>query len=282
MLVRREEPFLRNKTGDDAQHRENQQRDRHPGRAIVTVMRSLGARFAEEGNHEKPRHVKRGEDRDTEADDVKRCALFTRCGENGVLRPESRQQREPRERRGADCEGHGCLRHVLGKTAHLPNILLVMQRVNHRTGTEEEQCLEECVREQVEHRRSAVRVGSEANCHDHVAELRERRVGEDALDVILLRGHQRCEQCGDAADPRNDERRVRRESDQKRDTRQHEYAGRDHGRSVDERGNGSRAFHRVGQPGVQRKLRAFSECAAEDEQDGGCEENGVLRKRSDG
>ena len=30
-----------------------------------------------------------------------------------------------------------------------------------------------------------------ADGHDHVAELRKRRVGEDAFDVVLLRGDQR-------------------------------------------------------------------------------------------
>ena len=47
----------------------------------------------------------------------------------------------------------------------------------------------------------------EADGHDHVAELRERGVGEDALDVVLLGGHQRGEQRGDAADPGDDGRR---------------------------------------------------------------------------
>ncbi len=34
-----------------------------------------------------------------------------------------------------------------------------------------------------------------------LAELRERAVGKDALDVVLLGGHQRGEQRSDAADP---------------------------------------------------------------------------------
>ena len=50
----------------------------------------------------------------------------------------------------------------------------------------------------------------EADRHDHVAELRKRGVGEDALDVVLLRGDERGEQRGDAADPGDDGQRIGR------------------------------------------------------------------------
>ena len=46
--------------------------------------------------------------------------------------------------------------------------------------------------------------GREADGHDHVAELRKRGVGEDAFDVVLLRGDERGQHGGDAADPRDD------------------------------------------------------------------------------
>ena len=49
----------------------------------------------------------------------------------------------------------------------------------------------------------------EADGHDHVAELRERGVGQDALDVVLLRGHERGQDRGDGADP-GDDRAARR------------------------------------------------------------------------
>ena len=38
----------------------------------------------------------------------------------------------------------------------------------------------------------------------------------------------------------------------------HVDAGGDHGGGVDERGDGRGAFHGVGQPDVERKLRAFA------------------------
>ncbi len=67
-----------------------------------------------------------------------------------------------------------------------------------RAGTKEEQGLEPRVGEEVEH---SGLTGQKADGHDHVAELGEGGVGENALDVILLRCHQRRHQRGDAADP---------------------------------------------------------------------------------
>ena len=55
-----------------------------------------------------------------------------------------------------------------------------MKADDNRTGGEEEKRLEKRVREQVKHRRL---VGSEAHRHDHVAELRNRGVGEDSFDI---------------------------------------------------------------------------------------------------
>ena len=49
-----------------------------------------------------------------------------------------------------------------------------------RAGAEEEQRLEEGVREEVEDRRH---VGADAERQHHVAELADRRVGQHALDV---------------------------------------------------------------------------------------------------
>ena len=49
-----------------------------------------------------------------------------------------------------------------------------------------------------------------------------------------------------------------------------EHAGGDHGRGVQQRGDGRRAFHRVGQPDVQRELRRLADDGEEEEQrDGG-------------
>ena len=138
---------------------------------------------------------------------------------------------------------------------------------NHCAGTEEEQRLEPRVGEEVEH---AGFTGDEADSHDHVAELGERGVGEDFFDVVLLGGHQRGGQGGESAGPGDDlagdesghdvmwnfEREVNAEK--------HVDTGRDHGGGVNECGNRSGAFHRIGQPDVERELRGLADRPAED------------------
>ena len=108
--------------------------------------------------------------------------------------------------------------------------------------------------------------GRQADGHDHVAELRERRVGEDALDVVLLDGDERREQRGEAADVGDDVQRVGVE--QKQHPAKHVNAGGHHRRGVDQGGDGRRAFHRVRQPDMQRELRRLADRAAENQQAG--------------
>ena len=59
---------------------------------------------------------------------------------------------------------------------------------------------------------------------------------------------------------------VRRELEQRRQPRHHEHAGRHHGGGVDQRRDRRRAFHRVGQPGVQQELRRLAHRAHEQQQ----------------
>ena len=81
-----------------------------------------------------------------------------------------------------------------------------MKHDDDRSGAEEEKRFEKSVSEKVEHRRLS---RGEADRHDHVTELGKRRVGEDALNVVLLRRNERGHHRGDRADPRNDQERFR-------------------------------------------------------------------------
>ena len=87
--------------------------------------------------------------------------------------------------------------------AHLAHVLLVGDGVDDRAGAEEEQRLEEGVREEVEDRH---RIGADAERHEHVAELRAGRIGDDALDVVLHQADGRGEEGGDRADEDHDGR----------------------------------------------------------------------------
>ena len=88
-------------------------------------------------------------------------------------------------------------RQVLAQPAHLADVLLVVHRDDHGAGRQEQQRLEERVRHQME---DAGRVRGRAERDGHVAELRERRVRDDALDVLLHDAEQAREERRDRAD----------------------------------------------------------------------------------
>ena len=90
-------------------------------------------------------------------------------------------------------------------------------RGQHRAGAEEEQALEQRVIEDVEQRRGegqrrgaghAVRLEGEreAEADEDEADVLDRRIGEDALQVVLHQGVEDAEHGGDAAE-RQDQRR---------------------------------------------------------------------------
>ena len=87
--------------------------------------------------------------------------------------------------------------------AHVAHVLLAAHGVDHRAGAEEEQGLEERVREQVEDRDP---VRADAERQEHVAELADRRVRQHALDVVLHQRDGGGEDRGERADGRDDRR----------------------------------------------------------------------------
>ena len=109
--------------------------------------------------------------------------------------------------------------------------------------------LEEGVGEQVEHRRA---VRADAGGEEHVAELRAGRISDHPLDVVLGAADGRREDAGRSADLGDDVHRGRGLFEHRRQSADHEHAGGDHRRGVDESADRSWAFHRVGQPGVER------------------------------
>ena len=89
---------------------------------------------------------------------------------------------------------------------------------------------------------------------------------------------------GDAADDRDDEHRLGREAEEDVAARDHVDAGRDHRRGVDERRDGRRAGHGVGEPDVERDLGALADGAEEeaeaDERSGPARTGRDRRRRS--
>ena len=96
------------------------------------------------------------------------------------------------------------------------------------------------------------------------------RIGQHAFNVVLSNRDRRGDEQSDAANYRDHQQRFGRE--QRIDAANEENAGSDHRCRMDERRNRRRAFHRVGQPHVQRELGTFANTAAENS-DSGNEQN---------
>ena len=88
----------------------------------------------------------------------------------GIEAGETAQTRDAQagDRDGADRHDHEGHRQVLRQVAVAAHVLLVGHGVDHRSGAQEQQGLEEGVGEQVEHRGL---IGADAGCHEHVAKL---------------------------------------------------------------------------------------------------------------
>ena len=183
-----------------------------------------------------------------------------RLPENLVLGKETGKDRYAADRQPTSEHRRKCDRHVFLQAAHSTHVLLVVHSVNDRAGTEEEQCLEKRVRHDVEDRRDK---GADATREKHVAELRDRRIGENLLDVVLCEADRRGKHRSCTADDRNDEHRGRSMHKDRRATNDHVDAGRDHRRCVDQCRNWRRAGHRIRQPDVQRNLCALTRGANE-------------------
>ena len=154
----------------------------------------------------------------------------------------------------------------MAEVAHVAHVLLAAHGVNHRTRTEEQQRLEKRVREHVEDSGGKC---SDAERKEHVAKLRDGGIGEYALDVVLHEANGCGEDRGQGTDDRDRLHRGGREHEQSVRARDHIDASRHHRRGMDKRGHRSGAFHSIGQPDVERKLRRFAAGSDEEQQSRG-------------
>ena len=79
-----------------------------------------------------------------------------------------------------------------------------VEGVNDAAGTEEQQCLEKSVRGEMEKPRH---ITPHANSKHHIAELANRRIREDALDVKAHNRNRCGDEGSDTTDVSDDERR---------------------------------------------------------------------------
>ena len=101
-------------------------------------------------------HVERGHQRGRRATPPTAPGAAARLREGEpedlVLREEAGERRDAGDRRGGDREGPEGDRDPLRQPAHLADVLLAAQRVDHAAGAEEQAGLEERVRDDVEDR----------------------------------------------------------------------------------------------------------------------------------
>ena len=145
-------------------------------------------------------------------------------------------------------------------------MLAVLHAMDHRAGAEEEQRLEEGVRDQVEYSGD---VGAYAQSGEHVAKLRDRREGQHPFDVGLRHGDDCRKQRRKRPDHGDEVQRSSRAREHQRIHANNQvHTGGDHGRGMDQGADGGGTFHGVRQPYVQRELRRLADRAPEDQDRG--------------
>ena len=171
---------------------------------------------------------------------------------DAVFGIEAREKRGANQGQRAQQEGDPSDGHVLAHRAHPTNVLVVMQTHDDRASSQEQQRFKEGVGHEVEHRH---RIGRRAQGHCHIAQLRQRGIRHHALDVVLDDAQEAHEQGGDGTNDQNKVERGVRQLINGRHARHHENACSHHGGGVNQGRDGCGAFHGVGQPHMQRKLR---------------------------
>ena len=173
----------REQAADRREHREGADREQHRQRPFsvrLMVCRSLRRLPVEDGVVE-PERVRAGqkdaEKPGDEEDPAERALLGERGREDRVLRPEAGERRQPDEGERPDQERDMRSRECVLQAAHPPHVLLVREVVDDDARREEEQRLEERVRQQVEDREA---VRADPGAEEHVADLGHRRVRDDA------------------------------------------------------------------------------------------------------
>ena len=102
------------------------------------------------------------------------------------------------------------------------------------------------------------RVGRRPECDCHVAELGQGRVGDDPLDVVLNDPQKAHEERGNRSDDDNKRKGDVAEFKQRTHACDHKDASGHHRCRVNQGRDRGRAFHRIGQPDMQRELRALT------------------------
>ena len=191
-----------------------------------------------------------------------RCRVVHR-GEDGLFRPPAgRHDRYPGKRRRAGGEGGIGGRSPLQRAAHRRHVGSARRAMGDVPGRKEEERLEEGVDHEVRRRRR----GSACTKREHhEADLADRGVGEEPLDVLLEQGRKRPEERRRHA--KDGRQRLHRgyRLHQGREAHHQEGPGRHHRGRVQEGRHGRWPCHGRWQPCVQRNLRRLAESPAKEQ-----------------
>ena len=103
----------------------------------------------------------------------------------------------------------------MAQAAEPPHVDHVAHGVHHAARSEEQQSLEESMREQVKHGRDHGELPNVTDSgpqrHEHVTELADCRISQHALQVCLGHGDRRRQQGGRTPDRRNQQQHFRRQ-----------------------------------------------------------------------
>src|SRR5215207_8933290 len=260
---------------DHRRDRQQHQWYRHRWRRLVWMdVVGVESWLPSKDEEDEPEHVERGEEGRYQSDDSqdlpdrnRDLVRDPRAEDDLVFRPEPGERDHSGVGKRGGEEGPERHRHPAPEPAHTLDVLFFVHAVDDAAGAEEETSLEEGMGDEVEDGRDE---GAHTRTHRHVAELRQRRVRDDALNVVLGYGDSRRHERGKGADQGNDQHGGRRGFIERVRTHDQVDAGGDHRRGMDQRRDRGRPLHGVRQPDMQRELRALaSRTAEEQEGDGG-------------
>ena len=277
MDVIAEEVPVPDHAGQDRTDRQHRDRHQHRPRGFVgmPVCAGIAPFGTEEGHEDQSPRIEAGHQRAHHEKPEPDAAAAARTGEHRfddrILRQEPGESEmghgnaDPGDRKRADqhhperCGYPGAERTVV------PHVLIMVHRMNDRSSPQEQECLEEGMGEEVEHRRL---VDADAGGGEHVSELGTGRIGDHPLDVVLDEADRGGKERGGHPDHRNDRQCNRCEFEQRREPAHQEDPGRNHGGGMDQRRDRRRPLHRIRQPGVQEQLGRLAAGAHEQEHGG--------------
>src|SRR6266852_6727641 len=185
------------------------------------------------GEKDEPEHVEGSEQRGEQAEGVEDAAAalaLIGVEQDGILAEESGERRKAGDGQRGGEHGEVGPADFFAEAAHALHVLLAADGVNDAAGSEKEHGLEESVGHEVED--AGGKRGDPAS-KEHVAELADGGISEDAIDVGLHQADGGGEERGGAADDGDDEHGGGRVREKNMRARDDVNAGGDHSGGVD-------------------------------------------------